>query len=324
ESMDRAGALGREVKADLVLATDPDADRLGAMAPDKNGAWRVITGNEITALLTHFKLSKLAQFGRLPPSPIVLRAEVTTSVVTRIARHFKCQVIDHLLVGFKYVADVLWHLESEGMDDDVKGSPADFVIASEESHGILLTPAIRDKDAGAAALVLAELALDQKRKGKTVGDYLEQLWRDFGYYRNEGVAIFMRGVEGKQQVAALLDALRADPPRRLAGLEVTYYEDLRDEEGKFGPLKGATDAASRNVLLFRCGERARVALRPSGTEPKAKMYLEACSGPRRPGTSEEAWRAACREVDELMARLRDDFAAQALGRIGLDPRAALA
>jgi phosphoglucomutase len=322
ESMDRAAALGRQHKADLVLATDPDADRLGAMAPDKNGEWHIISGNQMAALLTHFKLNKLTQQGRLPPSPIVIRTEVTTSLVTRLARHFKAQIIDDLLVGFKYIADVLWHLEREGTYGDVTGTPEDFVLAVEESHGVLVTPHIRDKDAAGAALLMAELTLDQKRRQKTVVDYLERLFCEFGYFRNEGVSVFMRGLEGKQQMARMMDRLRATPPRAIAGLEVTAYEDLRDENGRFGPIKGATDAASRNVLIFRCGERARVVLRPSGTEPKAKMYLETCSPPRPPGMSDDAWLRQCREVDELMKRLAADFKQQALQLIGLDPSAA--
>jgi phosphoglucomutase/phosphomannomutase len=322
ESMDRAAALAAETKADLVLATDPDADRLGAMAPDRSGVWRVITGNEIAALLTHFKLHKLAQHNRLPPSPIVVTTEVTTRMVTKIGRHFRAQVIDNLLVGFKYIADVLYHLEQQGRYEDVQGSPADFVIATEESHGILLTPHIRDKDAGAAALLMAELALEQKRRGKTVVDYLEQLQKDFGYFRNEGVPVFMSGVEGKQQMAALLDSLRGDPLHEIAGLKVTAFEDLRDENGRLGPLQGATDAASRNVLLFRCGEHARVALRPSGTEPKAKAYLEVCSDPCPTGATAAGWQKVKAGVDELIARLSADFLKQALARIGLDPSAA--
>ena len=322
ESMDRAAALAASSRADLVLATDPDADRLGAMAPDRAGTWRPITGNQIAALLTHFKLHKMAQFGRLPASPLVIRTEVTTSMITRIAHHFGAQVIDNLLVGFKYIADVLHQLEKHGRYEDVSGTPSDFIIATEESHGILLTPQIRDKDAGAAALLLAELALDQKRKGKTVLDYLDALESEFGYFHNEGVSVFMRGVEGRQQMAALLDSLRAEPIHQIAGLEVTHFEDLRDEEGKFGPLQGATDAASRNVLLYRCGDRARVALRPSGTEPKAKMYLETCSPPRGAGTPAEAWQRTRGEVDALLQRLKDDFARQALARIGMSPTAA--
>ncbi|HEY7157767.1 MAG TPA: phospho-sugar mutase [Gemmataceae bacterium] len=321
ESMDRAAAAAREHKADLVLATDPDADRLGAMAPDRAGTWHVVTGNQMAALLTHFKLNKLTQQNRLPPSPIVVSTEVTTNLVTRIARHFKAQVIDNLLVGFKYIADVLWRLEQEGVYEDVTGTPADFVIAVEESHGVLVTPHIRDKDAAGAALLMAELALDQKRRGQTVVDYLERLYREFGYYRNEGVSVFMRGLEGKQQMARMLDRLRATPPREIAELTVTDFEDLRDEQGRFGPLKGATDAASRNVLVFRCGERARVVLRPSGTEPKAKIYLEACSPPRSAGISDDTWRRSCQEVDELMEQLSVDFKRQALQLIGLDPSA---
>lgn len=318
ESMDRAAALAQKHKADLVLATDPDADRLGAMVPDKNGDWHVINGQQMAALLTHFKLNKLTQQGRLPPSPIVIRTDVTTSLVTRIARHFKAQILDDLLVGFKYIADVLWHLEREGAYDDVTGTPADFVLAVEESHGVLVTPHIRDKDAAGAALLMAELALDRKRRQQTVMDYLDRLFCEFGYFRNEGVSVFMRGLEGKQQMARMLDRLRATPPRRIAGLEVTAFEDLRDESGRFGALKGKTDAASRNVLVFRCGERARVVLRPSGTEPKAKMYLETCSPPRPSSMSEDAWQRQCRDVDELMTQLAADFKRQALQLIGLD------
>jgi phosphoglucomutase/phosphomannomutase len=323
ESMDRAAALGAATRADLALATDPDADRLGAMVPGRDGVWRPITGNQIAALLTHFKLHKLAQAGRLPGSPIVVTTEVTTSMITRIARHFRCQIVNDLLVGFKYVADVLHQLEATGSYDDVTGTPDDFVIATEESHGALLTPRIRDKDAAAAALLLAELALDQKRKGKTALDYLEALQQQFGYFRNEGVSVYVRGVEGKQQMATMMDSLRAEPIREVAGLAVTAFEDLRDEDGKFGPLKGATDAASRNVLVYRLGDRAKVALRPSGTEPKAKAYLEVCSPPCPPGTSAEVWQRTRAEVDALFERIKQDFARQALGRMGIDPVTAL-
>jgi phosphoglucomutase/phosphomannomutase len=307
ESMDRAADLARRQHADLVLATDPDADRLGAMAPDRDGNWHVLNGNQIASLLTHFKLSQMARQGLLPPSPLVVRTEVTTSQITRIARRFNAQVIDNLLVGFKYVADVLFQLESTGSYEDVQAAPADFVIATEESHGVLATPQLRDKDASCAALLMAELALDCKRSGRTVLDSLEQLGREFGYYRNEMVPITMTGLEGKQKMVRLLDGLRRSPPRTLAGLEVTTFEDLRDEDGRFGPLKGATDAASRNVLIFRLGERGKAVLRPSGTEPKAKVYLEACTAPCSPGLSADEWRKACREADEVVKRLSDEF-----------------
>jgi phosphoglucomutase/phosphomannomutase len=331
ESMDRAALLAQECGADLVLATDPDADRLGAMIPSRRGprdgmspestgaAWRFVTGNELAALLTHFKLSKLTQQGRLPRSPIVITTEVTTSLITRIARHFKTQVVNNLLVGFKYIADVLWHLEEDGSFEDVRGTPEDFVIASEESHGILVTPCIRDKDSAGAALLMAELALAQKRQGRTVLDYLEELYRQFGYFHNEGVSVVLSGILGKKNMVRMLDALRSAKVTEIGGLEVTAFEDIRDERSHLGPIKGATDFASRNVLLFRLGERARIALRPSGTEPKAKAYLEVCSAPCPAGTSAAQWQRTCREVDELAKRLGDDFLKKALALIGMTP-----
>jgi phosphoglucomutase/phosphomannomutase len=322
ESMDRAAALAKRLGADLVLATDPDADRLGAMAPDREGNWQVISGNEIAALLTHFKLNRLASQGQLPPSPIVIRTDVTTAQVTRIARQFRCQVVDNLLVGFKYIADVLWQLERDGAYEDVRGTPEDFVIGVEESHGILVTPQIRDKDAGAAALLLAELALEQKRRGRTVPEYLDRLAKEFGCFRNTGVPVFMRGIEGRQVMGQMLDRLRADPPREVGGLPVTGFEDLRDANGRFGPIKGATDAAARNVLVFRLGDCARVTLRPSGTEPKAKIYLEAWSAPCPHDLSTAEWQEICRGVEQTLRQVSDDFVRQALARVGLQPSAA--
>jgi phosphoglucomutase/phosphomannomutase len=318
ESMDRAAHLAQRVGADLVLSTDPDADRLGAMVPDGHGAWRFVTGNEIAALLVHFKLSKLKQEGRLPPSPIVVKTDVTTGLVSRIARHFRAQLVENLLVGFKYIADVLWHLEQHGSYEDVRGTPQDFVIGCEESHGILVTPEIRDKDAAGAALLMAELALDQKRQGKSVLDYLDALSRQFGYFRNEGVPVVMTGIVGRENIARMLDGLRANPPREIAGLEVTGIEDLRAPNGRLGPIKGATDAASRNVLVFCMGTRARIALRPSGTEPKAKSYIEVCSAPCATGVGAADWQRICREVDEMVPRLARDFLDKALALIGMN------
>jgi len=314
ESMDKAAALAKSLDADLVLSTDPDADRLGCMIPGRDGEWRFVNGNEIGALLTQFKLAQLKKQGRMPSSPIVVKTAVTSGLVTRIARHYKAQVVEDLLVGFKYIAEVLWQLEQNGSYDDVRGAPEDFVIGAEESHGILVTPHIRDKDAGGAALLLAELALDQKRQGRTVLDALEQMYRDFGYFHSRLQNIAMSGIEGKQQMGRMLDLMRKTPFTEVAGLKVTAFEDLRDEKGRLGPIKGATDLAGRNVLSFQLGEHARVTLRPSGTEPKAKAYIEVSSAP---GAS-----AAERcEVDALGGRIADDFLKRSLGLVGIKPPA---
>lgn len=328
ESMDRAVRTAQQHSADIVLATDPDADRLGGMIPnttdsdprgyaDALGAdWRFLNGNEIAALLTHFKLSQLAAQNRMPPSPIVIKTEVTTSLVTRIARKFGAQVVENLLVGFKYIADVLWHLDQDGAYEDVQGTTRDFVIASEESHGILVTPQIRDKDAGASAILMAEMALEQKRCGRTVLGYLDAIFREFGYFRNEVMPLFMTGIEGKQDMARMLDLLRSQPPRDIGGLAVTGFEDLRDEEGRMGPMKGDTDRAARNFLLFRLGDRARIAFRPSGTEPKAKAYLEVSSPPCLPGASTAQWRQQCDRIDQQTQSLAEEFVRTCLRLVG--------
>jgi phosphoglucomutase/phosphomannomutase len=325
ECMDRAERLGIERGADLIISTDPDADRLGGMAntaPDGRGTFRFLTGNEIAALLTHFKLSQLHRANSLPASPIVITTEVTTGQITRIGRQFGAQVVNDLLVGFKYHADVLWHLESTGQYGDVRGALNDFVIATEESHGILATAGIRDKDSACAALLLAEAALHQKRQGRTIPEYLDDLNRQFGYYRNELLNIVLTGLEGKSNMGRMLDALRKEPLDSIGGLKVTSFEDLQNPDGRFGPFKGDTDRAARNFLIFRLegdGVQAKVCLRPSGTEPKAKAYLEVCGDPLKAGTPQATWDAGCAAIDARMQRVATDFLTHALATIGQTP-----
>jgi phosphoglucomutase/phosphomannomutase len=325
ECMDRAEKLALEKHADLVIATDPDADRLGGLAnrsPDGRGTFRFLTGNEIASLLTHFKLSQLARAGSLPTSPIVITTEVTTGQITRIGRHFGAQVINDLLVGFKYHADALWQIESTGQYGDVRGSVPDFVIATEESHGIMAMAGVRDKDSAAAALLLAEAALYQKRQGRTLVEYLDDLNRQFGYYRNELLNIVLTGLEGKVNMGRMLDALRKNPPKQVGGLPVVSVEDLWDTEGRMGPFKGDTDRAARNFLIFRLagdGVQGKVCLRPSGTEPKAKAYIEVNGDPWKSGTPQSAWEAACAAIDARVQHVATDFLTQALATIGQKP-----
>jgi phosphoglucomutase/phosphomannomutase len=323
ESMDRAATLARDVHADLVLATDPDADRMGAMVPARTGqsdvAWRFLNGNEICALLTHFKLRKLTEAGMMPASPIVVKTLVTTRLVSRIARRFGAQLVENLLVGCKYIADVMWQLEKSGAYEDVQGAPTDVVIGAEESHGYLLTPQIRDKDGATACLAMAELTLDAKRTGRSVIEYLEDLWRQFGYFHNSLLPVVMPGLQGKQQMARMLDLLRSTPPKEIGGLAVTRVDDLRREDNWMGPYKGDTDFAARNFLVFTFGDNARIALRPSGTEPKAKAYIEVCTPPRPARSGEAEWLKTCQETDALGRRLGTEFLRYAFGLVGVDP-----
>lgn len=302
QSMDRAVALAQATGADLVMACDPDADRIGLVAREADGSWRFFNGNEIAALVAEFRLVH----GR-HARPIVMKTEVTSELVTRVARRHGAQVVGELLVGFKYIGDGLRQLEDTGRFAGAEGTPDDFVLGVEESHGVLVTPHLRDKDAAGAALALAELASVEKDQGRTLGDALRGLWAREGYVVNRLVSTVMRGATGKARIEAIQDSLRASPPAAIAGLPVSTFADRRDPAGPLGPIKSGTDRASRDVLVFRCGEGNRVILRPSGTEPKNKVYVEVIGAPGE----------AAATVDARAEALAFDFAAQMLARAGL-------
>ncbi len=156
-----------------------------------------------------------------------------------------------------------------------------------------------------------------KRQNRAEVDYLESIYREFGYCCNLGAQIQMSGIEGKEQMERMMAAIRRSPLKKIAGLDVSSFEDLRDEKGRLGPLRGATDALSRNFLIFRLGPSAHAVLRPSGTEPKAKIYVETCTGPCRPGTAAESWQRNCRDADDMAKKLAQDFESQALTLAGL-------
>lgn len=323
QSLDRAERVAREQQADLVLATDPDADRLGGLAADGQGGFHYLTGNEICALVTWFKLDALAKRGELPRSPVVITTVVTTGLVTRIARQFGAQVVNNLQVGFKNMAEVLRQLEETGRYEDVRATPDDMILATEESHGIMAMPQIRDKDAAAACLLLAEQALDEKRRNSTLVARLAALAEQFGYFRNELVNIALSGIEGKMLMKRMMEALRADPPRRFAGRAVIAMEDFLDPAGRFGPVRGATDAAGRNVLVFQLEGDAKVVLRPSGTEPKAKVYIEVATDPRGKRDSDDTWAGIRANADRAVVDLAREFVTYALGTVGRTPDATM-
>lgn len=313
-SMDEAKQLATELHADLVLSSDPDADRIGGIVSSTAG-WRFLTGNEIAALLTHFRLEQLQVQGQLSTSPLVITTTVTTGQIGRIARKFGVQLIDDLLVGFKYHADVLNQLEVHGKYADITGRPEDLVMATEESHGAMATSEIRDKDSGAPCLLLAELALMQKRRGRSVVDYLDYLNRTYGYFWNGLQNIVMTGILGKQQMLAMLTSLRNDPPKEINGRKVIKVVDYWNEDSRFGPIKGQTDRSSRNLLVFHVEGQAKVALRPSGTEPKAKAYVEASTDPIQPGTSPADWQKLCAETAASGEALGKAFVELAMARV---------
>jgi phosphoglucomutase len=311
-SMDLAVAQAGRQGADLVLATDPDADRIGAVIRH-GGGWRFLTGNEIGTLVAHHALVH----GKYPGTPLIVQTEVTSGFIPRMARALGANVVDHLLVGFKYVGEVLRQVEETGRYGAIQASLADFSVGIEESHGVLITPYLRDKDAAGGGLYLAEAASLAKDQGKTLVDVLEGLWKDHGYVRNHLVSTVMRGAVGRGRIQAIQDSFRATPPKSIAGYAVSAFHDRRDPAGPFGRITSLTDAASRDVLVFALANPdgsalGRVILRPSGTEPKNKAYVEVV-GDR--GVADLVAERA--RVDALAARIAEGFVDEMLSRVGL-------
>ena len=294
ESMDRAVLLAQERDFDLVMACDPDADRLGVVVRTSQG-WRPLTGNEIAVLVTYAALKS----DRTNPNSVVMRTEVTTALVSRLAHAKGVQVVDHLLVGFKYIGDGIRALEEQGRFGDAMGSAGDFLVGVEESHGVLVTPGIRDKDAAGGALLLADLASAEKDQGRNLLDCLEGIWEAHGQVANVLVSTVMRGAAGRQSIEAIQASLRTQPPVEIGGRAVLSIRDHQDPLGVHGPIRSDTDFASRNVLSYALAGGARVIVRPSGTEPKTKVYAELFG---EPGQDQGDLTVACRELAHAFVR----------------------
>ena len=318
QAMKMGMELAQRVEADVVLACDPDADRIGACSRTHEGIYRFLTGNEIAALVSHYKLEQLQRLRRLPPRPLVIKTEVTTELLRPIAGRFGGILIGDLLVGIKYHANVLRRIEQHRLYGQLDITLDDFIIAVEESHGILVTPDMRDKDAAGAALLLSELAALQRRQGRVLLDYLDDIYRHYGYFANLGTSMVMSGAEGASRIQHIQQTLRSDPPAELAGWEVAQAVDHWDETGVHGPLLSDTDRAARNVLVYRLANGARVIIRPSGTEPKNKVYVEVPAAPLGMEAGDDELANSKAATDSLARRLADDFTRKMLSTIDVE------
>ena len=304
-----AQELANEIGADLILGTDPDADRIGGMVPNVRkgpGQWRFLTGNELSVLVA------AARFDGAEQGKIGIKTEVTTSLFSRVVRAAGGQVVEHLLVGCKYIAGVMRELETSGRSGDVRGELTDVLIGTEESHGFLLSPAMRDKDGATPALVLAELASREKRAGRSLLTALESLYRAHGAVANIQVPLVMAGAVGRGRIEAIQRVLRASPPESIGGRVVTAFFDRQDEDGVFGEIVSETDRAARDVMAFDLGPDHRLVIRPSGTEPKTKIYAEAIV------PVVDDLDAALAQAREEAQGLADDFVRIALEVVGME------
>lgn len=273
----RAIADAKQMQADIVLASDPDADRLGCALPHHTKGWNAtpqelaINGNQIGVILAHYILETHKNKGTLPPKGLVCKTVVTTDLISLIAKHFGAQPVDNLLVGFKYIADVINHLASDET----------FIYGTEESHGYLAGDFVRDKDAASAAVLLSECAAKLKTEGKTVREYLDGIYQQFGYFHESQKSTYREGAQGNREIAQIMVGLRQNPPSQIGGHDVIEVIDFQSGQAK--NLKTGTtrtlDAGKGNVLAFTFTDEGhtRVTARPSGTEPKIKYYISATS-----------------------------------------------
>lgn len=258
EALKLAIELGKKSGADIVIGTDPDADRIGA-AVMQGGEYRLISGNEMGVLLIDYIFSH----GKaLPKNPVVVKTIVTTDLAARVAEFYGAEVKE-VLTGFKYIGEVIKKLEEKGEGDR-------FIFGYEESYGYLSGTYVRDKDAVVACMLIAEMAADYKAQGKTLGDVLDGIYAKFGRYYHRTVSFTYEGVSGAQRMQEVLSNIRQTPPAEIDGSKVVKAIDYSTQE--------EYDLPKSNVLSYKAEDGSKLIIRPSGTEPLIKVYITAATG----------------------------------------------
>ncbi len=264
--------LAEEIGSDLIVATDPDADRMGIMSRDKSGKFVCLTGNQVGALLLDYIITAYEDT-EMPENPYVVKTIVTTEIVTEICKRHGI-TLHNVLTGFKYIGEVIKKYEVTGHDN--------YIFGFEESYGYLKGTYARDKDSVVATMLLCEMAAYYKTKNMTLCDALDELYATYGFYGEGAGEIYMEGLDGLERMAVLMNELRENPPADLAGYRVIERRDyLKDtildvDSGKVT----STGLPESNVLYFATEAGDKVIIRPSGTEPKIKTYILCCGKSR--------------------------------------------
>lgn len=258
--------MAEENKADLLLATDPDCDRVG-IAVRHDGEYRLMSGNEVGVLLTEYILSCRKNNGTLPEKPVVIKSFVTTEMVTKVAKKYAGET-HSLLTGFKYIGELITKLEEKGEADR-------FTVGMEESYGYLSGTHARDKDAVVASMLITEMAAYYKSLGKTLVDVMNDLYREHGMYYNKLLNFSFEGASGMQKMQELMSDLRENAPKSIAELEILSVSDYKKSEtvDLHTGEKTVIDLPKSNVIRFTLPKGSEVIVRPSGTEPKIKIYI---------------------------------------------------
>ncbi|GAB2022543.1 phospho-sugar mutase [Pseudolactococcus yaeyamensis] len=259
--------LGREVDADMLVATDPDADRIGVEVRLPNGDYQPLSGNQIGAVLAKYILGAHKQAGTLPANAAVVKSIVSTELVTAITKSYDVKMFN-VLTGFKFIAEKIQEFEETGSHT--------YMMGFEESFGYLIKPFVRDKDAIQALLLICEVAAYYKSLGKTLYDGIQDIYAEYGFYLESTVSVTLEGIDGAAQIKAVMDKFRGNQPTAFNGIKVVLIEDFLENTATAadGSVEKLTTPPS-NVLKYHLEDGSWLAVRPSGTEPKIKFYLAA-------------------------------------------------
>ena len=260
--------MTEEFPADLMIATDPDCDRVGIAVRD-NGEYKLMTGNEVGAMLCEYLLTQLKEKGKLPENPIVVKTIVTTPLISAICKEYNAEMAD-LLTGFKYIGELVTELDEKGEQDK-------YVLGLEESYGYLTGTHARDKDGVNAAMIICEMAAFYKTKGMTLWQFMNSIYEKYGYFFNQLDNYAFEGAAGMQKMADMMDELRTNPPKELNGSKIVWVGDYKAGV----TTDGETGLPKSNVLSYRMESGDAFIVRPSGTEPKIKIYITAKASSRK-------------------------------------------
>ena len=260
-----AEELGRQVGADVLVATDPDADRVGVEVLQKDGSYLNLSGNQIGAIMAKYILEAHKNAGTLPENAALCKSIVSTDLVTKIAESYGATMFN-VLTGFKFIAEKIQEFEEKHNHT--------YMMGFEESFGYLIKPFVRDKDAIQAVLVVAELAAYYRSRGLTLADGIEEIYKEYGYYAEKTISVTLSGVDGAEQIKAIMAKFRNNAPKEWNATEITVVEDFkaRTSTAADGTVTALTTPPS-DVLKYTLADGSWIAVRPSGTEPKIKFYI---------------------------------------------------
>ncbi|WP_186833091.1 phospho-sugar mutase [uncultured Ruminococcus sp.] len=284
EALQKGLELCEEKQPDLLLATDPDSDRVGIAVKDYDGSYRLITGNEDGVMLTNYILSCKKANGTLPEKPVVVKTIVSTKLINKLCEKYDCE-LKNVLTGFKYIGEVILNLEKKGEENR-------YLFGFEESYGYLSGTYVRDKDAVVASMLICEMTAYYKKQGKSLAEVIDGLYEEFGYYLNQTFAFEFEGAEGMQKMADLMSSTRENLPASVGKykvVKVSDYQLKKETDLVTGEVEQLTLPTSNVIALHLEGDNG-VIIRPSGTEPKIKLYITAV------GTDKVNAIAVCDEI----------------------------